>query len=64
MPYFTLLVRSGTGEWASRRQHRDYCGVDLYTPSMYVCILDAEGTVLASKNVAARRDAERDADKR
>ncbi len=35
------------------RQHRHYCGVDLHARSMYVCILDAEGTVLVSKNIAA-----------
>src|SRR5215831_11129712 len=35
------------------RQHRHYCGVDLHARSMYVCILDAEGAVLASKDIAA-----------
>ena len=35
------------------RQHRHYCGVDLHARSMYVCILDCEGTVLVSKNIAA-----------
>jgi hypothetical protein len=35
------------------RQHRHYCGVDLHARSMYVCILDAEGAVLVSKNLAA-----------
>ena len=35
------------------RQHRHYCGVDLHARSMYVCILDAEGTVLVSKNIPA-----------
>ena len=35
------------------RQHRHYCGVDLHARSMYVCILDAEGTMLVSKNISA-----------
>ena len=35
------------------RQHRHYCGVDLHARSMYVCILDAEGAVLVSKNIPA-----------
>jgi transposase len=35
------------------RQHRFYCGVDLHARSMYVCVLDAEGAVLVSKNIAA-----------
>ena len=35
------------------RQHRFYCGVDLHARSMYVCVLDAEGNVLVSKDIAA-----------
>ena len=35
------------------RQHRYYCGVDLHARSMYVCVLDQEGNVLVSKNIAA-----------
>jgi len=35
------------------RQHRHYCGVDLHARSMYVCVLNGEGTVLVSKNIAA-----------
>src|SRR5512145_554430 len=35
------------------RQHRHYCGVDLHARSMYVCILDAEGGVLVSRNIPA-----------
>jgi transposase len=35
------------------RQHRFYCGVDLHARSMYVCVLNAEGNVLVSKDIAA-----------
>jgi transposase len=35
------------------RQHRHYCGVDLHARSMYVCILDREGNVLVSQNIAS-----------
>jgi hypothetical protein len=35
------------------RQHRFYCGVDLHARSMYVCVLDGEGNVLVSKDIAA-----------
>ena len=35
------------------RQHRHYCGVDLHARSMYVCVLDREGNVLVSKDIAA-----------
>jgi len=34
------------------RQHRFYCGVDLHARSMYVCVLDQEGSVLVSKDIA------------
>jgi len=35
------------------RQHRYYCGVDLHARTMYVCVLDQEGNVLVSKNIAS-----------
>ena len=35
------------------RRHRHYCGVDLHARSMYVCILDAEGAVLVSRDIPA-----------
>jgi transposase len=35
------------------RQHRHYCGVDLHARSMYVCVLDQEGNVLVSQNIAS-----------
>src|ERR671918_292671 len=34
-------------------QHRHYCGVDLHARSMYVCVLDREGNVLVSQNIAS-----------
>jgi hypothetical protein len=35
------------------RQHKFYCGVDLHARSMYVCVLDQEGNVLVSRNIAS-----------
>jgi transposase len=35
-------------------QHRYYCGVDLHTRRMYLCILDHEGTKLLHRNVRAK----------
>jgi transposase len=35
------------------RGHRHYCGVDLHARSMYVCVLDRDGNVLVSKNIAS-----------
>ena len=32
-------------------QHRHYCGIDLHTKTMYVCILDRDGQVLVHKNL-------------
>ena len=35
-------------------QHRYYCGVDLHTKRMYLCILDREGNKLLHRNVPAK----------
>jgi transposase len=35
------------------RTHKHYCGVDLHARSMYVCVLDREGNVLVSKDIAS-----------
>jgi transposase len=32
-------------------QHQYYCGIDLHTKSMYVCILDQAGKILVHKNI-------------
>src|SRR5438093_6470468 len=34
-------------------QHKFYCGIDLHTRSMYVCILDSAGEVLVHRNLPA-----------
>jgi transposase len=33
------------------RQHKHYCGIDLHARTMYLCILDAAGKVLLSRNL-------------
>jgi transposase len=33
--------------------HQHYCGIDLHARSLYVCIMDRDGTILAHKNIAA-----------
>src|SRR3990172_6108138 len=38
-------------------QHRYYCGIDLHTRTMYVCILDAAGQVLMHQNLPAKPEA-------
>lgn len=38
-------------------QHRYYCGIDLHTRSMYVCILDQAGETVVHKNLSADPDA-------
>ena len=30
--------------------HRHYCGIDLHAKSMYICVIDQEGTILYHKN--------------
>lgn len=34
-----------------KNQHRYYCGIDLHSRMMYVCIVDAAGSVLVHKNI-------------
>jgi transposase len=34
-------------------QHQYYCGIDLHTKNMYVCILDQAGNILVHKNILA-----------
>ena len=34
-------------------KHNHYCGIDLHTRSMYVCVVDHEGRVLLHKNLPA-----------
>jgi transposase len=35
------------------KQHKYYCGIDLHTKTMYVCIIDQEGTILVHQNLKA-----------
>src|SRR5215469_18884694 len=39
------------------QQHRFYCGVDLHARTLSVCILDAKGTIVQQKTIAANPDA-------
>jgi transposase len=32
-------------------EHRYYCGIDLHTRSMYVCVLDPQGQILLHRNM-------------
>ncbi len=33
------------------KQHKYYCGVDLHTRSMYVCIIYEKGAIVKQKNM-------------
>jgi hypothetical protein len=33
------------------RVHKHYCGIDLHTRTMYVCILNQEGVVVLHQNI-------------
>ena len=35
-------------------QHQFYCGIDLHTTNMYLCIIDAEGSVKLHRNIKAK----------
>jgi hypothetical protein len=41
------------------QQHKHYCGIDLHTKAMYVCILDQGGTILVHKNLPTTPEAVR-----
>jgi transposase len=38
------------------QQHQYYCGIDLHARSMYVCVLDAAGTIVVHKDLRADPD--------
>jgi len=33
------------------KKHKHYCGIDLHTDKMYVCVIDREGDKLFHKNM-------------
>jgi transposase len=39
------------------KQHKFYCGIDLHTKKMYVCILDAGGNIRVHQNIETDPDA-------
>jgi transposase len=39
------------------KQHAFYCGIDLHTRTMYLCVLGRDGAILLHKNMAARPEA-------
>jgi len=39
------------------QRHRFYCGIDLHARTMYVCIMDHDGTILAHRNLPAATEA-------
>ncbi len=38
------------------KQHNFYCGIDLHTKKMYVCILDAAGEIRFHRNINTDRE--------
>lgn len=38
------------------KTHKFYCGIDLHAKSMYLCIIDQEGTILLHKNIKTDPD--------
>lgn len=38
------------------KQHKHYCGIDLHTKKMYLCILDAAGDILLHRNIKTNRE--------
>ena len=38
------------------KQHKFYCGIDLHTKKMYVCILDETGQIRLHQNIKTDRE--------
>ncbi len=38
------------------KQHKYYCGIDLHTKKMFICILDEKGDIREHKNIKTDRD--------
>ena len=38
------------------KQHKFYCGIDLHTKKMYLCILDETGEIKLHRNIKTDRD--------
>jgi transposase len=38
------------------KQHNFFCGIDLHAKSMYICILDRDGTIVLHKNIKTSRE--------
>lgn len=38
------------------RQHKYYCGIDLHTKKMFICILDEKGDIREHRNLETNRD--------
>jgi predicted NBD/HSP70 family sugar kinase len=34
-------------------QHQYYCGIDLHARTMYVCVIDSNGAIIAHRNMAS-----------
>jgi len=37
------------------KQHKFYCGIDLHTTKMYLCILDQDGVVKLYRNIRTNK---------
>ena len=38
------------------KQHKFYCGIDLHTTKMYLCILDKDGAIRLHRNIKTKPD--------
>ena len=41
------------------KQHKFYCGIDLHTKKMYLCILDDTGEIRLHRNITTDRNVRR-----
>ncbi len=38
------------------KQHEYYCGIDLHTNKMYLCVLDGEGVICLHRNIRTSKE--------
>src|SRR3989304_7392109 len=50
------IAKGGTHMRFYTKQHKYYCGIDLHTKKMYLCILDSTGEIVLHRNIKTDRN--------
>jgi len=52
----TFKAKGGSHMRFYTKQHKYYCGIDLHTKKMYLCVLDSTGEIVLHRNIKTDRD--------